>query len=322
MAVPPASQISRSLIKISDLNDIELTHVLNASKLLEQSNWQSPINAGISQELSQKVIAEAFFEPSTRTRLSFQMAAQRLGVNVIGCDFETSSSLVKGEAESDTLLNLAAMKPDLLVVRTKGGEDIVRAMGQIQVPILNAGFGQIEHPTQALLDVLTIVKRKGQVKGLKLLIVGDVAHSRVAGSNVQIFKRLGAEVAVCSPKVPPGFSEQKIAAFASLQEAAGWADVVMGLRVQVERFEQNEKEAFLSSLRDDYIKKFRLDSTNLKSFKSDGLIMHPGPFVPGVDFDPALLRDPRCVIHEQVTNGVYIRGALILRSLGLMGAIS
>jgi aspartate carbamoyltransferase catalytic subunit len=247
------------------------------------------------------------------------MAAQRLGVNVIGCDFETSSSLVKGEAESDTLLNLAAMKPDLLVVRTKGGEDIVRAMGQIQSPILNAGFGQIEHPTQALLDVLTIVKRRGQVKGLKLLIVGDVAHSRVAGSNLQIFKRLGAEVAVCSPKIPSGFSEKS---FENLQQAAAWADIVMGLRVQVERFEQNEKEAFLSTLRDDYIKKFRLDPTNLKSLKADALIMHPGPFVPGVDFDPSLLQDSRCVIHEQVTNGVYIRGALILRSLGLMGAIS
>jgi aspartate carbamoyltransferase catalytic subunit len=318
MTASPAQVITHSLIKISDLTDIEINNILNAAITLEKSNWNAPIKAKLAETLSRKVIAEAFFEPSTRTRLSFQMASQRLGVNVIGCDFETSSSLVKGEAESDTLLNLAAMQPDLLVVRTKGGDDIVKALEQITVPILNAGFGQIEHPTQALLDLLTLVKRKGSVKGLKLLIVGDVAHSRVASSNIQIFKRLGALVGVCAPMFPQNLKQLGIEFFETLEAGAKWADVVMGLRVQVERFAQHEKAQFMQ---DDYIQKFRLDERNLNGLSKNSLIMHPGPFVPGVDFDPKLLKDTRCVIHEQVTNGGFIRGALILRSLGFMKEI-
>lgn len=311
-----APDSSHSLIRISDLSDIQVKSLLELALKLEQSKWSVVAQSGLSEKLSRKVMVEAFFEPSTRTRLSFQMAAQRLGIKVVGCDFENASSLVKGEAESDTLLNLAALNPDVLVVRSKGGEDILTALGKIAVPILNAGFGSVEHPTQALLDLLTLTKYKGEVSGLKILIVGDVPHSRVAASNIQIFQRFGMKVAVCGPDLD-NYNSKGVEVFNSLNDGAAWAEVVMGLRIQLERLDPKEKDEFLVTKRANYIKNYRLDPSHLKGLSPNGLIMHPGPFVPGVDFDSELLSDKRCVVHEQVSNGVFIRGALLLRALGL-----
>jgi aspartate carbamoyltransferase catalytic subunit len=267
---------------------------------------------------SQKVIALLFFEPSTRTRFSFEMAAARLGLRTLTLDSAASTSLAKGESIPDTIDNIAAMGPDAIVTRHSGALEVSRTLQALKIPVLNAGDGTDEHPTQALLDAFTLRQRRKTLKGEKILFVGDVAYSRVARSDLLLFQRLGLDVGICGPEglMPNSDAKEwaKVRQFTSLAEGLGWCDSVMGLRLQQERHAEN---AFFEL--ESYIANYRLDPVSLQHLKKDGIIMHPGPFVPEVDLATDVLTDPRCVIHEQVSNGVFTRMALLALTLGLWG---
>ncbi len=247
-----------------------------------------------------------FFEPSTRTRLSFEIAALRAGVASVVLDGGAGSSLQKGESIEDTILNVAAMNPDFLVVRCADSVPLAELSTQFSAKVLNAGWGIKAHPTQALLDALTIRDHFGSFSGKKLLIIGDVKHSRVAASQFELMPRLRIEIAVCGP---PEFLESLPPAqkrFSSLAEGLQWADVVIALRPQIERHHQTMKIS-----RSEYAQSYGLNAEVLRLFSAKGIIMHPGPIHHGVEMQSEVLRDPRSRVLQQVSNGVYMREALI-----------
>lgn len=254
-----------------------------------------------------KTGALLFFEASTRTRMSFETACARLGIYPLRLDGKSSSSLEKGESQEDTILNVAAMAPAFLVVRCGDDLDLQALSEKVASPILNAGWGKKGHPTQALLDAFTIRKHLGTCAGQKLLIVGDVRHSRVAASHFELAKKLNYEVALCGPKefLPegPGFK-----VFSSLQEGLQWSTVAMALRVQMER------HSSLYSLAD-YRNNYGFTARNLQALSQQSLIMHPGPINQGTEMDADVLQDPRCQVLDQVSNGVFIRQSLIYSML-------
>lgn len=261
------------------------------------------------------LIAMVFLEPSTRTRLSFQTAAFRLGLQSFVFDSATTSSMQKGETQTDTLRNIAAMQPDLMVLRYGASMAVDETLSELPCPVINAGSGTTEHPTQALLDAFTIQESLGAIKGKKVLIVGDVAHSRVANSNLRLLTSLGAEVAVCGPKsmLPDQKVWEKVQKFTDLKKAASWCQVLMGLRVQTERHGENSEAFALAEYRDNY----QVTEEHLKILGPEGLLMHPGPVIHGVEFSPRVLQNPRCMVLNQVTNGVFVRAALFTMALGL-----
>lgn len=265
---------------------------------------------------SQKVIAMVFAEPSTRTRLSFQVAGARLGVRTLALDNPSVASLSKGETLEDTIRNIAAMMPDLMVVRYNTNLDADAVIRELPCPVINGGIGLSEHPTQALLDAYTIQESRGQLKGEKILIVGDVAHSRVANSNLTLLRRLGAEIAYCAPAefVPTSESWKGVRSFSVLNEAVEWASVVMGLRVQKERHDGSTPIGLSMA---EYREQYRIGGDQLKHFRSDGILLHPGPIIKGIEFSSFVLNDDRCKVLDQVTNGVFVRASLISIMLGL-----
>ena len=278
-----------------------------------------------------RVVSCLFFEPSTRTRMSFEMAALRLGYKVQLMSSSSSTSLSKGESYADTVLNILAMKPDALVIRYGESPELDALLPQVKIPVLNAGSGVVSHPTQALLDALTIrqhVRNTSQshspaelvspskfLAGQKVLIAGDVRHSRVANSNFDVLLRLGAEVAICAPaeflpeaaNLPSG-----IAVIKDLDEATAWADIYMALRIQLERHGSGHGSGHSLS---DYNSQFGLNPRRLQILKKNAIIMHPGPIHPGVELSIEAIQDPRARIMNQVENGVYIRAALLARAL-------
>ena len=273
-------------------------------------------------DLSRKVVAMIFSEPSTRTRLSFHVAAIRLGLRTISLDNPMASSLSKGETLDDTFRNVAAMQPDLMVVRYDTDVDADAAIRDLACPVINGGIGTAEHPTQALLDAFTINEFRGGIKGEKVLIVGDVLHSRVANSNLTLLKRLGAEIAVCVPKEfsPDRDQWTDIRQFEHLNEAVEWSTVVMGLRVQKERHAGSAGKGDGSSIgfsMAEYRERYRVGGDQLSHFRSDGILLHPGPVIKGIEFSAFVLNDPRCKVLDQVTNGVFVRAALMSIILGL-----
>lgn len=254
--------------------------------------------------------ALVFFEASTRTRMSFEAALVQEGFYPLKLDSKMGSSLEKGETFEDTLLNIAAMGPQFIVVRCGDDLDLELIAEKISMPILNAGWGRVGHPTQALLDVLTMrnhwKKNSDSIscfKGKKLLIVGDITHSRVASSHFTLAKILGYEVAVCGPDhfIPENIS---VPVFKNLEEGLSWCDAAMALRVQHERH-QNLYEM------NSYHELFGFHEESLKALKSEGLILHPGPINHGIEFSPKIFKDSRCCVFEQVQSGVLVRQALI-----------
>jgi aspartate carbamoyltransferase catalytic subunit len=224
------------------------------------------------------------------------------------------SSLSKGETHGDTVLNIAAMDPDVMIVRYGRSPELDTLLPTLGMPVLNAGSGASAHPTQALLDAYTITRERRNIAGERVLIVGDIRHSRVARSNFDVLKKLGAEVAVCGPdRLLPTEDIEGIQVFHDLDEATRWCSIYMGLRIQLERHEAHQLN--LES-QDDYHHHFGLTKERLKILAKDAMIMHPGPINHGVEFCLDVMRDPRCRVLEQVTNGVLIRGALLARILG------
>jgi aspartate carbamoyltransferase catalytic subunit len=260
-----------------------------------------------------KTVALAFFEPSTRTRISFATAASRLGADTMNLQAE-SSSLKKGESLIDTVRTLEAMRPDGIVIRhvASGAAEFVAE--RLEVPVLNAGDGSHEHPTQALLDALTIRDRKGTLEGLKVTIMGDLLHSRVARSNIHLLTKFGSQVTLCGPPMwmPPALESlgPKVRRIPRLEEALEAADVVMVLRVQTERMH----EPALAEA--DYVLRYQLTPERLKIARSDALVLHPGPMIRGLEIDPAVADGPQSCVLEQVTNGLAIRMALLYHIVG------
>lgn len=254
-----------------------------------------------------KTVVNLFFEPSTRTRTSFELAAKRLSADVINFSPSTSS-MVKGETLVDTARNIEAMQADIIVLRHPSPGAAENLARSVRSSVINAGDGWHEHPTQALLDVFTIKEKKGRVSGLVVVIVGDIAHSRVARSNILALTKLGAEVRVVAPPtmIPFGLEHFGVEVYYDLDEALIGTDVIIMLRLQRERLGR----ALLPSLRE-YAKLFCLTPERLKLAKPDAIVMHPGPLNRGVEISPSVADSNVAVILNQVTNGVSVRMALM-----------
>lgn len=259
-----------------------------------------------------KTVVSLFFEPSTRTRISFELAAKRLSADTIGITQATSSA-VKGETLKDTAKNIEAMNVDVVILRhSMPGAPHLLAKA-IEPSVINAGDGAHEHPTQGLLDLFTIREKRGFVKGLKVSIIGDIAHSRVARSNIWGLKKMGAEVTVCGPSTLMPVEVEKMGIYVTnnLDEAIEGADVLNVLRIQLER----QKKGLFPSIRE-YIKLFGVNRERLKNAKEDILIMHPGPINRGIELTPDVADGPYSVILEQVTNGIAVRMAVLFLVTG------
>jgi aspartate carbamoyltransferase catalytic subunit len=259
-----------------------------------------------------KTVVNFFYEASTRTRTSFEIAAKRLSADTVSLSAGTSS-LVKGETLIDTAKNLEAMNPDVLVIRHPMGGAPHLLSRFIRASVINAGDGLHEHPTQALLDLMTMREKKGRLQGLQVLIVGDVTHSRVARSNMIGLKTMGARVMVAGPPtmIPPHLEAYGVEVGYRLEEFIPRADVIMMLRLQLER----QQQMLFPSLRE-YSRFFGLHPGNVKKAKKDVIIMHPGPLNRGVEIHPEVADGPYSVILDQVTNGVAVRMALLYLLLG------
>jgi aspartate carbamoyltransferase catalytic subunit len=259
-----------------------------------------------------RTVITLFFEPSTRTRASFEVAAKRLSADTISLSAATSS-VVKGETLIDTARNLEAMNPDVVVIRHPAAGAPHLLASRLACPIVNAGDGMHEHPTQALLDMFTVREKKGRLAGLKISILGDVAHSRVARSNIHGFLGMGAEVKIFAPQTmyPAAVESLGVRRASSLEEAVAEADVIMVLRLQRER----QQGGLFPSLRE-YARFYGLGLEQLRKAKPDVIIMHPGPVNRGVEIDPAVVDGPFSVVLEQVTNGVAVRMAVLYLLVG------
>lgn len=260
-----------------------------------------------------KTVAMAFFESSTRTRISFTTAAARLGADTMALQAE-SSSLKKGESLLDTVRTLEAMRPDGIVIRhaSSGAPEFVAR--RLEIPVLNAGDGTHEHPTQALLDALTIRDRKGKLEGWNVTILGDILHSRVARSNIHLLSKFGVRITLCGPAMWVPRELEKLApnlrVVHRVDEALDGADVVMVLRVQTERIH----EPALAP--DEYIAGYQLTPARLRLAQPDALVLHPGPIVRGLEIDSAVADGPQSGVLDQVTNGLAIRMALLYHLIG------
>ncbi|MCF8203202.1 MAG: aspartate carbamoyltransferase catalytic subunit [Crocinitomicaceae bacterium] len=252
-------------------------------------------------------IANVFFENSTRTRLSFELAQKRLSADVVNFS-AASSSVKKGETLVDTVNNILAMKVDMVVMRHPNPGAAKFLSQKIKARVVNAGDGTHEHPTQALLDAFSIQEKLGSVEGKKVVIVGDILHSRVALSNIYCLQKLGAEVMVCGPStlIPKYISELGVQVSHNLREALEWCDVANMLRIQLER--QDIK--YFPSLRE-YTQLFGLDKALLDSLSKEIVIMHPGPINRGVEISSDVADSPQSIILDQVENGVAVRMAVI-----------
>ena len=252
-----------------------------------------------------------FFEASTRTQASFEIAGKRLGADVMNMAV-ANSSMQKGETLIDTAVTLNAMRPDIIIVRHHQAGAVNLLARKVDCSVVNAGDGAHEHPTQALLDALTIRRRKGRIEGLVVAICGDVAHSRVARSNMILLSALGARVRVIAPStlLPAGIERMGAEVFCDMRRGLAGADIVMMLRLQLERMQG----AYVPSLKE-YFHFFGLDEEKLALAAPDALVMHPGPMNRGVEIDSAVADGPQSLINEQVEMGVAVRMA-VLEALG------
>ena len=295
----------RHLLGIAGLQPHEISYLLDEAEQWVTLNRQAHKYAGRLEGLTQ---INAFFENSTRTLLSFEIAGKRLGADVVNMH-AAQSSVKKGETLIDTAITLNAMKPDVIVIRHGASGAVALIADKVDCPVLNAGDGRHEHPTQALLDALTIRRRKGQIHGLKIAICGDVLHSRVARSNILALTALAAEVRVVGPAtlIPPAIEAMGVSAFTDMDAGIEGCDVVMMLRLQNERMDGG----FIPSARE-YHALYGLTYERLRRAKPDALVMHPGPMNRGVEIASNVADDlNRSVIAEQVEMGVAVRMACL-----------
>ena len=309
------SERFRHLLAIEPLTAEQITFLLDQAKPFQQIQ-RHPLKKLAT--LRGKSVALAFFEASTRTRISFGTAAMRLGADSMSLQAE-SSSLKKGESLIDTVHTLEAMKPDCIVIRHAASGAAQFISERVAVPVINAGDGLHEHPTQGLLDALTIRDRRGSLARLHITILGDILHSRVARSNIHLLSKFGARITLCGPamwlpreldQLAPGVRRSF-----SIDDALDGAEVVMALRVQSERL--NEP----SLPRDEYIRLYQLTQARLARARPDALVLHPGPMIRGLEIEPAVADGPQSCVLEQVTNGIAVRMALLYLLIGGTGGL-
>jgi aspartate carbamoyltransferase catalytic subunit len=296
--------IGRDLLGIEDLERADIQRILETSQRMQEVGQRQVKKV---PTLRGRTLVNLFFEASTRTRTSFEIAGKRLSADVVNFS-PTTSSLTKAEGILDTAKTLDAMDPDAVVVRHKVAGVPRQIAEALSAPVINAGDGWHEHPTQALLDMLTVLEEKERIDGLTVTIVGDVLHSRVARSNIYGFSKMGAEVRIAAPPtmIPPAVETLGVKAFTSLREALDGADVVMVLRIQRERL----AGAYVPSIRE-YAATFGLDRAKLRFAKDDAIVMHPGPVNRGVELSHDLADHRPGVILDQVRNGVAVRMAVL-----------
>ncbi len=295
----------KNLLGIEFLEPSDIYEILDKAKGFTQQDLSGK---SVAQTLDGYNIINIFFENSTRTQTSFEIAGKRLGALVTSINVK-DSSIKKGETLFDTALTLNAMKPDLIVIRHPYSGAVQLLSEKIDCSVINAGDGKHEHPTQALLDAMTVLRRKNQLSGLTVTICGDIAHSRVARSNIFLFGKLGNSIRLVGPAtlVPDCFKEFGVEVFNNMREGLKGADVVMMLRLQKERMDGG----YVPSERE-YFHFYGLDEEKLSQAKSDAIILHPGPMNRGVEIDSELADDlSRSAIQEQVEMGVSIRMAVI-----------
>ena len=295
----------RHLLGIQNLSILEAKNILNEAKKFIKLNRSNSKKLNL---LRGKTQINLFFEPSTRTQSSFDLAGKRLGADVMTMNMN-NSALKKGETLIDTAMTLNAMHPDLIVIRHQDSGAPNLLSQKVNCAVINAGDGRREHPTQALLDALTIINRKGKIEGLKIAICGDILHSRVARSNIYLLNMLGAEVNIVAPTnlMPKEIDRFGVNTFTDMKKGLKDCDIVMMLRLQNERM----TSSFLSSNRE-YYEYYGLTPDKLEHAKEDALIMHPGPMNRGIEIDTKLADDiNRSVIKEQVELGVAVRMACL-----------
>lgn len=307
---PSGSVIRKGLLGIEELGRAEIESILDRAKFFQPAQGESFRKL---DTLRGRMVVNLFFEPSTRTRVSFEIAAKRLGADAVSISAQ-GSSVSKGESLVDTLNTLIAMRPDAIVMRhTASGAPHFLARHLPATPIVNAGDGTHEHPTQALLDARTILDRTGRLDGLRVAIIGDIAHSRVARSNIHLLSKFGVDIVLCGPAplLPPEFA--RIAPGVTLQHdiesAIRGADVIMMLRVQLERQDETQFPA------GEYFRFYGLRLDHIDLAKPNVIVMHPGPMNRGREISSEVADSQRSVILNQVENGVALRMAVLERIL-------
>ena len=294
----------KDLLGLKETSAEDITAILDDADKLKRELLLSDNKK--SNLLGGKGVITLFYENSTRTRVSFEMASKYLGATANMSS--SGSSVAKGETLIDTVKTLEAMNTDVIIIRhsMSGAPHLVAK--HVGCRIVNAGDGMNEHPTQALLDFMTMREKKGDIKGLKVAIIGDVKHSRVARSNIYGLKKLGAEVVLAGPStlLPKRLGDMGVKVYTDVDKAVEGADVVMGLRIQLER----QKKGLFPTVRE-YNKYFGVDKRRLALAKPDAILMHPGPVNRGVELNPDIIDGPQSVINEQVTNGVCVRMAVL-----------
>ncbi len=303
--LPPAVTFGhRHLLGIEGLTAAEIVGLLDLAEAAVEVSRKIEKKKAVLRGRTQ---VNLFFEPSTRTQSSFEIAGKRLGADVMNMAV-AASAVSKGETLIDTAMTLNAMRPDILVVRHHAAGAVELLSHKVSCSVINAGDGAHEHPTQALLDALTIRRHKGKIAGLVVAICGDIAHSRVARSNILLLNALGARVRVIGPStlMPAGIERMGVAVFSEMAAGLAGADIVMMLRLQRERMDGS----FVPSVRE-YFHFFGLDEAKLAAAKPDALVMHPGPMNRGVEIDSAVADGAQSLIREQVEMGVAVRMAVL-----------
>lgn len=299
----------KDILTIEDLARDEIELILSTAQSFKEVSEREIKKV---PTLRGRTIINLFYEASTRTRTSFEIAAKRMSADAINISASTSS-VVKGETLKDTAKNLEAMNPDCIVLRhpSSGASEILARL--VKCSVINAGDGSHEHPSQALLDLLTVRERFEKIEGLKIAIIGDISHSRVARSNIYGFIKLGAEVTVAGPPtmIPSGIEKTGCRVLYKIEDAIKDADVIMMLRIQLER----QKAGLFPTVRE-YSRLFGLDSIKLANAKKDVVILHPGPINRGVEISSDVADGPYSLILGQVKNGVAVRMALFYLLLG------
>lgn len=301
---------SKDLLGIKELTEDEIYHILDTA-----SGFKDVLKRDIKKvpPLRGKSVVSLFFEPSTRTKTSFALASKRLSADFVNFSVSTSSVL-KGESIQDTAHTIQALGADFVVVR-HGSSGVPHILSKItDMSVINAGDGANEHPTQALLDLFTIQEHKKRIKDLNIAIIGDIAHSRVAKSNIYALTKLGANVRLIAPPtmMPAEVEKVGVDVFHTVEEGVKKCDVVMTLRLQLER----QAKGFLPSLKE-YYKLFGLTPDRIKLAKKDAIVMHPGPMNRGVEIASSVADGPQSVILEQVTNGIAVRMAVMYLLAGV-----
>lgn len=299
----------KDILDMESLSIDEITLILDTAQQMKEIS-KRPVKK--VPTLRGKTIVLFFYEPSTRTRTSFDIAAKRLSADSISIS-GSASSLIKGETLIDTARNLEAMNPDVIVMRHSmaGASHMLAKI--VGTSIINAGDGMHAHPTQSLLDLMTVREHKGRISGLRVAIIGDISHSRVARSNIIGFTKMGADVVLAGPPtmIPKGIETFGVSVTYNVNDAICDADIVMMLRIQKER-----QKGLLFSTEREYAKVYGLTMERMKGAKKDVLIMHPGPVNRGVEIAPEVADGPYSIIIDQVTNGVAVRMALLYLTAG------